>query len=648
MHAPASLFVALGLGLSANLRLALAAPTTPSPSWSLVVGSTAGINQPQGRSTVARQYEAPARLTADMAMLLSPSSSACAFKDAQLLYAGQYAVSPPLLKKDTEPASEVLLWYGPMAAAECTTAGQSDDAQVTSQKRANIHLETVLPSIETHKHLVFVAQEALDPSILKTSAKNVSWASPMLLKHVATVAESVISQQAITAEVEGWTWEQQMRALLSESSIEQQDTSASSASPLPAVIAGGASAAQAVFSFAKRNAAPAQGEDVARVTDIHTLHEHVRLLHLDAYWALLQMDDAALLSHELFLPTDSRIALVPSPDALFPSSEAGALTTPAPPANSSEPRFAQPQFSSLISSILASHQISTKRLEQDARILTAEDANPGWVTRHSGTEGGRKAAEWVLAQMQASLEFVAGAECHIHEYNKLFSPNVVCTIKSDPEAVAAAAAGKENGDEPEGLVLVSAHYDSRGTFGYIEAPGGDDDGSGTTLLLGVARVIGEYRMRFARDVHLVAHSGEEQGLVGSKYYARQLRADKTPVRLALQADMVAFHQPGEPAQLAFPNRLATDSATKYVQALAQLYTPELVVGYCTACCSDHQSYWEQGFAATWLFERNGAIADPTYHQSFDLTNRTGYDFEQLQGATKVALATLLETAQFYL
>ncbi|CAD6923384.1 unnamed protein product [Tilletia controversa] len=632
----ASLLLALATGIRPSAAApAPAAAAEDAPSWSLIIART----PPAAQTTGFKPYLHPAKLTqllSDSLLAAASTTPASCQAPAKVLYAGQYAVSPPVLMSKNEPASEVALWW---SAHESTSSSCAITLQESSPStQIPLQIDSILPSITSpHKHLVFVAQEALDPSLLDERS-NASWASPMLLQHVAAQTLDVIDAQGSRREVERWTWEQQMRALLGGSSFKRESTDLDT--PSVALHSSANDNTQAIF------AADKTGEKVARVTDIHTLHEHVQLLHLNKYWALLQMDDAALLSHELFLPTDSRISLIPSSEQASLSA-----TADGPAGNSSEPSYPQPVFSSLISSILASNQISTKRLQKDARVLTAEDANPGWVTRHSATAGGRQAAEWVLSQMQASLEWVAGAECHLHEYDPIFAPNVVCTIKSDPEAVAAekkrlvAVKGEE---EAEGLVLVSAHYDSRGTFGYIEAPGGDDDGSGTTLVLGLARVIGEYRLRFARDVHIVAHSGEEQGLIGSKHYARLLREKKEAVRLALQADMVAFHQPGEPPQLAFPNRLATDSATKYVQSLAQLYTPELVTGYCTACCSDHQSYWEEGFPATWLFERNGAIADPAYHQSYDLTNRTGYDFDQLRGATQVALATILETAHFYL
>lgn len=75
--------------------------------------------------------------------------------------------------------------------------------------------------------------------------------------------------------------------------------------------------------------------------------------------------------------------------------------------------------------------------------------------------------------------------------------------------------------ETTATVVLGAHYDSRGSFGNTRAPGGDDDGSGTTALLAIARTIGRKGVQFHSNVELVAFSGEEQGLFGSKAYARK-------------------------------------------------------------------------------------------------------------------------------
>lgn len=69
-------------------------------------------------------------------------------------------------------------------------------------------------------------------------------------------------------------------------------------------------------------------------------------------------------------------------------------------------------------------------------------------------------------------------------------------------------------------MLISAHYDSRGSFGNTRAPGGNDDGSGTVGILSIARTIARKQVRFRSNVELALFAGEEQGLFGSKAYAR--------------------------------------------------------------------------------------------------------------------------------
>lgn len=86
-----------------------------------------------------------------------------------------------------------------------------------------------------------------------------------------------------------------------------------------------------------------------------------------------------------------------------------------------------------------------------------------------------------------------------------FSPNVICTYPSTL-----------NSNEH---VILSAHYDSRGSFGNSRAPGGDDDGSGTGHLLAVVEAIKQGKVLFEKKVQVAFFSGEEQGLYGSHAYA---------------------------------------------------------------------------------------------------------------------------------
>ncbi len=57
----------------------------------------------------------------------------------------------------------------------------------------------------------------------------------------------------------------------------------------------------------------------------------------------------------------------------------------------------------------------------------------------------------------------------------------------------------QGSEEPEKIVIVGAHYDSRGvarTDSTATAPGADDDGSGISLLLQLANTISQTDVNF--------------------------------------------------------------------------------------------------------------------------------------------------------
>jgi hypothetical protein len=92
------------------------------------------------------------------------------------------------------------------------------------------------------------------------------------------------------------------------------------------------------------------------------------------------------------------------------------------------------------------------------------------------------------------------------------------------------------------------------------------------------------------------------------------------------------------------HRIHLPEASYLVGNISHIYSPELLVGTTPACCSDHQSFLAFGFPATQVFERNGWIADPFYHNSGDTSQRVGYDFEQIVSIAKVTMATVLTVA----
>jgi hypothetical protein len=88
-------------------------------------------------------------------------------------------------------------------------------------------------------------------------------------------------------------------------------------------------------------------------------------------------------------------------------------------------------------------------------------------------------------------------------------------------------------------VYVVGHYDSRASEpndAEADAPGANDDGSGTVALLEAARVLST--RRFDATIVLLATAGEEQGLLGAHFHAKDARKSKTPIVGVLSNDIV--------------------------------------------------------------------------------------------------------------
>ncbi|KAH9916266.1 Zn-dependent exopeptidase [Epithele typhae] len=249
------------------------------------------------------------------------------------------------------------------------------------------------------------------------------------------------------------------------------------------------------------------------------------------------------------------------------------------------------------------------------------------------------AAAWIKRQIEAT-----GATCALKHYKENFAPNVICEYP-------ASAPGTSNA-----LVVLGAHYDSRGSFGSVRAPGANDDGSGTGALLTIARAVARRGVAFRGRVQLCAFAGEEQGLVGSRAYAdpvvltygaaaRSLARRGANVTMMIQADMVGYHAPGEPAQLGLsnPGFEGSPEVVAILERTAALYSPSSKLGTCEP---DHVSFYEVGFPSSILAERIGWFNDPAYHDSTDLSSREGYSFQHIKDIAKTQLAAALHVAGY--
>ena len=96
------------------------------------------------------------------------------------------------------------------------------------------------------------------------------------------------------------------------------------------------------------------------------------------------------------------------------------------------------------------------------------------------------------------------------------------------------------------IVLVTGHYDSRNsdTFdGKGDAPGANDDASGTAVSLECARVLS--KLKFTATIIFLTVAGEEQGLNGSSHFAKMAKTEGWDLQAVLNNDIVGGDKSAE-------------------------------------------------------------------------------------------------------
>jgi acetylornithine deacetylase/succinyl-diaminopimelate desuccinylase-like protein len=108
-----------------------------------------------------------------------------------------------------------------------------------------------------------------------------------------------------------------------------------------------------------------------------------------------------------------------------------------------------------------------------------------------------------------------------------------------PTRVCDMVAIQRGTERPNDVVIIQGHIDSRVTdvMNFTsDAPGANDDGSGTAAVIEAARVLSKHK--FPGTIVYAALSGEEQGLLGGKILADYAKAQGWNVVTVLNNDII--------------------------------------------------------------------------------------------------------------
>jgi hypothetical protein len=149
------------------------------------------------------------------------------------------------------------------------------------------------------------------------------------------------------------------------------------------------------------------------------------------------------------------------------------------------------------------------------------------------------ATNWVFEQMQT---FAAASDGRMTVQKQTFVQPVSSNIPV-PTTITNVIATLKGTASPERFYVITGHLDSRVTDVLNltdDAPGADDDGSGVAVVLELARVFAT--RQFPGTLVLATVAGEEQGLYGSAFMAKQMKAAGNDVQGMFSNDIVGASQ----------------------------------------------------------------------------------------------------------
>jgi Zn-dependent M28 family amino/carboxypeptidase len=242
--------------------------------------------------------------------------------------------------------------------------------------------------------------------------------------------------------------------------------------------------------------------------------------------------------------------------------------------------------------------------------------------------------------------------------------SIVIRVKSEPAKTQNVVAVFEGSDPvlKNEYVALGAHYDHVGVGIPVNGDsiynGADDDGSGTTALLGIAEALTKAGMRPKRSVLFVWHAGEEKGLWGSRYFTMYPTIPLDKIVTQINIDMIGrSKKEGDDnprnRELSGPNEIyvigskmmstelgeLTDTVNKQYLNLTYDYRyddPSDPNRFFSR--SDHYNYARKGIPIVFFFD--GEHED--YHRPGDSVDKI--DFQKMEKVTRTIYMTLWEIA----
>ncbi len=322
-------------------------------------------------------------------------------------------------------------------------------------------------------------------------------------------------------------------------------------------------------------------------------------------------------------------------------------------------------------------EVSAKRIENDVRKLVSFGTRNTLSEQDNPARGIGAARDWIFAEFQRISNDCGN--CLTIEKQTFLQPKAVRI--AEPTNLTNVVATLKGTTDPARIYVVSGHYDSMcssPTDAVCDAPGANDDASGSAAVLELARVMS--KRKYDATIIFMTVAGEEQGLLGATYFAEQAKREQMNIEAMFTNDIIGgvmsfknaanrqtvrVFSEGVPSNeteaeantrrgTGGENDAASRQLARFIKESADLYSPKFSVQmvyrrdrYLRG--GDHIPFVERGFPAVRFTEPNEDYNHQ--HQNVRTENGTFYgdtvefvDFGYVANVARINAASLARMA----
>ena len=322
-------------------------------------------------------------------------------------------------------------------------------------------------------------------------------------------------------------------------------------------------------------------------------------------------------------------------------------------------------------------EISAKTIENSIRKLVSFGTRNTLSAQDNPTRGIGAARDWIFDELN-KISADCG-NCLTVEKQTFLQPKA--NRVPEPTNLTNVVATLKGTQNPERIYVVSGHYDSMcssPTDATCDAPGANDDASGTAAVIEMARVMS--KRKFDASIVFMTVPGEEQGLLGATYFAEQAKKNNWNIEAMFTNDIIGgvttfknspdrnsvrVFSEGVPSSeteqeantrrsVGGENDSASRQLARFIKETAEMYSPKFRVMMIYrrdryGRGGDHIPFVERGFSAIRFTEPNEDYDHQ--HQNVRTENGKFYgdtiefvDFEYVANVTKINAASLASLA----